>query len=137
MNRFKDITIQSIPLLQQRAETLGASFLEAGMWRIYKNDTYQVIKEPHDTSPTHLSIKRLDKESIHDWRDLQQIKNELCGEECEAVEIYPAESRLVDAANQYHLWVFPEGFRIPFGYQERLTATPEEAASIGAKQRGQ
>ena len=52
----------------------------------------------------HLSIKRRDKEPIHDWRDLQEIKNQLCGPEIEAMEIYPAESRKVDSANQYHLW---------------------------------
>ena len=52
-----------------------------------------------------LSIKRLDKEPIHDWRDLQRIKNELVGEENEAVELYPKESRMVDQANQFHLWV--------------------------------
>jgi len=29
----------------------------------------------------------------------------IVGEEHEAFEVYPAESRLVDTANQYHLWV--------------------------------
>jgi hypothetical protein len=37
---------------------------------------------------------------VHDWRDLQRIKNQLVGPECEAVELYPAESRKVDTANQ-------------------------------------
>lgn len=72
----------------------------------------------------HLSIKRRDKEVIHDWRDLQRIKNELIGPEHEAVELYPAESRLVDAANQYHLWVLAEpGVRFPFGWTERGNRT--------------
>lgn len=64
-----------------------------------------------------LSIKRHDKEAFHDWRIFQRIKNELVGEENEAVEIYPAESRKVDTANQYHLWVMkdPE-VRFPFGF---------------------
>jgi len=54
----------------------------------------------------HLSIKRRDKEPIHDWRDLQEIKNQLCGPEVEAMELYPAEDRKVDSANQFHLWAF-------------------------------
>jgi hypothetical protein len=39
----------------------------------------------------------------------------------EAVELYPAESRRVDSANQYHVWAFP-GQRLPFGFAERLVA---------------
>jgi len=69
----------------------------------------------------HLSIKTHDRSARHDWRDLQRIKNELCGPECEAVELFPAESRLVDGANQYHLFVFRD-FRFPFGFNERLVA---------------
>lgn len=64
----------------------------------------------------HLSIKRLDKQPIHDWRDLQRIKNELCGTDAEGCEVYPAEDRLVDEANQFHIWVMEPGARLPFGH---------------------
>jgi len=37
----------------------------------------------------------------------------------EAVEIYPNEKRLVDTANQYHLFVFPKDYLIPFGWHHR------------------
>ena len=57
----------------------------------------------------HLSIKRINKEPIHDWRHLQRIKDELLGPNCEAVELYPCKDRTVDGANQYHLW----GYRDP------------------------
>lgn len=80
----------------------------------------------------HLSIKRFDKAACRDWRHFQWIKNEVCGAEREAVEIFPAESRLVDAANQYHLWVLPEGQRLPFGVNARAVA---DAAFPGAGQR--
>jgi hypothetical protein len=106
---------------------------------VYLNSRYQVmvydkrmVGEMKHVSITHLSIKRLDKESIHDWRDLQRIKNELCGPEREAVELYPAESRLMDTSNQYHLWVLPEGMGFPFGYIGR--AVVKESGG-GAKQR--
>lgn len=116
---------------------------------VYVNDIYQVnvqrneqadymVREPSMKGKmTYLSIKRLDKKSIHDWRHLQEIKNELCGEDCEAIEIYPVEKRLVDTANQYHLFVFPKGFAPAFGYMERLVDTTERKGGINkAGQRG-
>ena len=89
---------------------------------------------------TWLSIKRRDKEAIHDWRDLQRIKNDICGPDAEAMEIYPAETRLMDRANQYHLFVFQTPTRgcphpIPIGFRGRSVSTPEEAEKHGAKQR--
>src|SRR6516164_7566855 len=74
----------------------------------FRNDRYQVFMRsiPAGRWPalTHLSICRIDRKPIHDWRELQEIKNALVGPEHEAVELYPAESRLVDTANQFHLW---------------------------------
>jgi len=95
---------------------------------IYVNDLYQVniarCRPPMEGWPSviHLSVKRIDKEPIRDWRHMQQIKNELVGPEYEGIELYPAESRLVDTANQFHMWVpdSPE-FRFPFGWNERVT----------------
>ena len=90
---------------------------------IWINDVYQVnvriIKNEHSPMPTmfHLSIKRIDRGIIHDWRDLQAIKNEIVGPDFEAVELYPAESRRIDTANQYHLFgVYKKSFRFPFGF---------------------
>jgi hypothetical protein len=105
---------------------------------IYANNRYQVIARAMPSifgEMLWLSIKRRDKESIHDWRDLQRIKNELAGPEDEAVELYPAESRLVDTSNQYHLWVLPKGMRMPFGFDERLVGGPAVRSEAGPKQR--
>ena len=91
-----------------------------------ETETYQVAVRKHidngfDMDMTHLSIKRVDKGAIHDWRIMQEIKNALVGPECEAFEMYPAESRLVDSANQYHLWCFANPtVRIPCGFFDRL-----------------
>lgn len=68
---------------------------------------------------TWLSIKRRDKDVIRDWRHLQKIKNDICGPEREAVELFPSESRLVDTSNQFHLWVLASGVMFPFGYTAR------------------
>lgn len=51
------------------------------------------------------------------WRDKQRIKNELFGPERTAVEVFPAESRLVDGANMFHLWILPAGTTLPFGLE--------------------
>lgn len=87
--------------------------------KVYVNATYQVLVRDNGTGAfgpmLHLSIKRRDQKPIRDWRDFQRIKNELAGPDAEAVELFPAESRLVDTANQYHLWVFKE-FTFPFGF---------------------
>lgn len=84
----------------------------------------------------HLNIRRADREAFHDWRELQTIKNILIGKEHEAVELYPAESRLTDTANNYHLWVLSDPkARFPFGFVGRAVLTTEEASKTGAKQR--
>jgi hypothetical protein len=110
----------------------------------YGNDLYNVqlrrLEASHPSAPPliWLSISRKDRDTIKDWRDLQRIKNELVGPECEGVEIYPAESRLVDTSNQFHLWVVDDPtFRWPFGYTEREIRTPDEVAleAPGAVQR--
>lgn len=72
----------------------------------------------------HLSFKRHDRRAVHDWRKVQEIKTAICGPDVEAVELYPAEARVVDTANQYHLWAFP-GQKLPFGFPSGLrTDTP-------------
>jgi len=83
---------------------------------------------------TWLSIRRHDKLPIHDWRDMQRIKNELLGPEIEAIEVYPAESRLVDTANQFHLWALPEGIPVPVGWTRRQV---DENGNVGDRSVGQ
>jgi hypothetical protein len=107
--------------------------------RIWLNDVYQVceryVPEDRHGAPcdvVHLSIKRLDQQPIHDWRDLQAIKTMLVGPENEAVEIYPAESRVVDTANQYHLWVLDDPkARFPMGWDsERMVSSLNLGGSV-------
>jgi len=103
---------------------------------IFKNNRYTVLLRRLELSGepvAHLSIRRNDRETIWDWRDLQRIKNELIGEECEGVQLFPAESRLVDTSNQYHLYVYINpNVRFAFGYNERLVA---ENPGLGARNR--
>jgi hypothetical protein len=64
----------------------------------------------------HLTFKRNDRAAVRDWRHFQAIKNEVAGVEREAIEVFPPESLLVDSANEYHLWVLPEGAWSPLGF---------------------
>ena len=105
--------------------------------RVLINEKYQVLvyagsdadkyvhAEDFKGKITYLSIKRRDKKPIHDWRELQKIKNAIVGDEVEAIELYPAESRLVDTANQYHLFCLPLGTKFPFGWLHRAVDTRE------------
>jgi hypothetical protein len=79
---------------------------------VWRNSRYfvEVTRLPVETSSEpaiHLHIRSNDGRPIHNWRDLQRIKDEVLGEEVEAFEMYPAKSRLVDDANAYHLWSVP------------------------------
>lgn len=67
----------------------------------------------------HLQIWRQDGQPIHRWEDLQRIKSELVGKRAEALELYPRESRVVNQAHVYHLWVW-QGKRIPIGPIQRM-----------------
>jgi hypothetical protein len=80
----------------------------------------------------HLSIKNRDNSAHHDWREFQRVKNELIGEEEDAIEIYPAESRCVDTSNQYHIWCVL-GMPIPMGFAERHVS--EKSSVEGLNQR--
>lgn len=131
-----------IKMLGMPAADIRAGHIEAEVRRqmdgeeIWRNDIYQVHKKvvAEKDGPmgriVHLSLRRLDREPITDWRHKQAIKNQLCGDETEGVELYPAESRVVDTANQYHIWVFLD-MRVPVGYSEgaRLDASQSLAYS--------
>lgn len=59
------------------------------------------------------------------WEDLMRIKGELVHEEAEAVELFPAVSRLLDM-KQTHLWVIEPGIVMPLGL------FPQPTPSLGS-----
>jgi hypothetical protein len=65
----------------------------------------------------HLIVRRNDEEPIHDWHVLYRVVREIFPGRT-AIEVYPPDEELIDQANIYHLWVLPEGFRVPFGIAE-------------------
>jgi hypothetical protein len=114
--------------------------------RVFANDVYRVNLFEYPPQLAHLAnppgwaamtIVRSDEGAARDWRHLQSIKNEVAGPEREAVELYPAESRVLDEANATHIFLAPEGVRLPIGGLERSVARPGEPQPGGAHaQRG-
>lgn len=118
--------------VREFAELAGVEIPDE-MWT---NDRYRVIvRRDDDGHVSCISITRWDHKPVHDWRDCHAIKNQLAGPEVEALELYPAESRLVDTANTAWLWVLPPGARLPFGFEDRLVLDADADLQIGQSQR--
>jgi hypothetical protein len=122
---------------RERVEAMINDHLNEEMWQ---NSRYTVIvirdeeQAPDTPKMIHLSIRRNDRQRPREerYRDFQRIKSELVGPENEGVELYPAESRVADCADQYHVYVLedPElGFG--FGYKTgmRMGPTPGSPAT--------
>jgi hypothetical protein len=62
----------------------------------------------------HACIRNVPNSDIP-WAEKQRIKNEIFGQERTAVEVFPTTADLVDEANMYHIWVLPDGMKLPFG----------------------
>jgi len=102
----------------------------------WRNDVYAVHRivwagrGPDGCDIVQLSIKRHDRAPAKDWRDFQRIKNQLTHPECEGMELYPAESRLVDTSTQFHIWVVADPkYRWPVGYNEGRVITEKNIGS--------
>lgn len=122
------------PMVQQ--DTAGTQAEEDGM-EIWGNRLYTAsVMRWEDGWPlgggpwVKIGIHCQDGEARHDWREMQAIKNDIVGPDWEAVELFPAEARLVDPSNMYILWCCP---RIPIGMEHRMVMTPENCI---APQRG-
>ena len=109
---------------------------------LWTNDIYNVTvrRWPKDSvfgtngGTIQIGIHTHDGTARHDWREFQWIKNQIAGEECEAFELYPAESRLLDPSNYYTLWCFPGLKRIKVGVNEARRVFDADEAM--APQRG-
>lgn len=127
--------------LSEADAQVAADEMARSTW--FRNNVYQVCMRDCGDPPAgwprmiHLSIRRNDRRLVRDWRQLQWIKNQLVGPDHEAVELFPADARLVDTADQYHLWVLAEaGVRFPFGFEDRLVDNgPAGGLDVGQTQR--
>lgn len=93
---------------------VGTQPILGELTEVWENDRYHanVVRYSNDWpiggGPwARIGITHNSQRAVHDWRDLQQAKNDIVGEEWEAVELYPAESRLLDPSNRFYLWCAP------------------------------
>ncbi len=103
---FEDVTSES--RRRHAALNPGSAFRPD---QVFQNPKYvvqifndrKVIGRP----ARQVMIRRSDSAPIYSWSDMQRIKNEIFGEEVEALQMFPKESELVDVANLYWMWVLP------------------------------
>jgi hypothetical protein len=116
---FKGYCQGRIPDVFERMFLVERLVQAAAAPQVFVNNLYRV-QFRRESGFIHLVVSRVDGHPCKDWYHFQQIKNELVGPEYEAVELFPAESRLVDMDNEYHMWVNADPkFRFPFGYGRR------------------
>jgi hypothetical protein len=116
--------VQTQPYAGGRLTELGerASFYANSHYLVHVYDT---VDESGVLTGRTLSLRTVENDTRHDWREMQRVKNELAGDEWEGIELYPAESRVVDTANQYWLWCFPTPLQV--GFPEGLRLDTDEA----------
>jgi hypothetical protein len=101
---------------------------------VFENNLYTVTRMKPDyvsggrvedlDGPLWLVVRRRDNSAVRSWSDLQRVKNELAGPDREAVELFPAEGRLVDLGPNYHLHVLAAGQRFALGSLSGRWASP-------------
>ena len=92
----------------------------------YSNDVYGVgIFPSKEHGWVNLQISRHDGHPPYSWEDKQRIKSELIGDENEGIELFPAESRLVNLEQTHHLWVNTDPtFRLDIGFHGPRKVSP-------------
>jgi hypothetical protein len=96
---------------------------------VYQNSRYWVnvrflhAKDSSIPAIMHITVCRRDRCQLVPFRDVMRMKRELFHPEIELVELFPAESRLADAANDYHYWgVWSTDYKFTIGYQNRIVS---------------
>lgn len=81
----------------------------------------------------HISYHRRDRAPCEDWREAQAIKTAVCGPDAEGIALYPSERRVMDTANEYHIWVpflrhNDEPLCFPIGWPEGKRSDADDTA---------
>ncbi len=87
--------------------------------RYFLSDDYQVAIRALDDDLLHISVKRRDRDVLLSRYDLVEIATRFAPRGTIPVELYVSETRVVDTANQYHVFTVPEA-RAPWGTRTSL-----------------
>jgi len=103
-NEFKDVTLEAVQSHELFDKT--SNFRPD---QVFQNNKYIVQVFFHCMrdykSYTKVMIRRSDSKPELSWSDMYRIKNEVFGEEIEAIQFIPKVSELVDVANLYWFWI--------------------------------
>ena len=127
-NSFKRAHKAGVINLKPTLQLAKGEFKDLSHLRWWATDIYSA-SEQWFNGRVNISFKRHDRGTDIPWQHKQWSKNDILGEEWEAVELFPAESRLLNTANQYHLWGEP---KIPVGFPVRYVT--DETHDTKAKQ---
>ena len=106
-----EITPVLEPLILLRKDALG-EYWESSQYSVYRRVYADDPVFGSRGGMIYLGISNADNTARRDFRHFQAIKNQLAGPEWEAIEIYPAESRLVDPSNCFLLWCFKVAIKV-------------------------
>lgn len=103
-DKFQDVTEKAIK--KHKAMNLDSTFRPD---RVFQNNKFIVqvflrVLRP-DGFFTKAMIRRSDAQPVRSFNDLFRIKNEIFGDEIEAIQFFPKKSELIDAANLYWLFI--------------------------------
>ena len=112
--RWHDIDIPPGPGWARQAKRVTENGLFVVMFRDVQTEWGPMI---------HAWIRTAAQATDLTWAEKQRIKDEVFGRERTAIEVFPPRSELVDAADLFHLWVFPPGFSLPFTLADRNKGT--------------
>ncbi len=100
------------PPLTKKAQKIFTSKIS----EVWRNRKFMVLVYPEKDGIERLTCFRTlmkdDGSRFVDgitWDELQALKNECGRGDRWAMEIYPAEAKIVNVSNMRHLWVLPEG----------------------------
>jgi hypothetical protein len=111
--------------------------------RVWRNDRCMVLahslpsvmfKDPNGDPImiTHLAMVGTKDHVDLTWDEAQRAKAELLGANTEAIELYPAEDRVMEGLTERHLWVFPPGVKFPLGFvPQNVRVRPDERDAEG------
>jgi len=110
---WQDCTVPAIDLARRQGnDTVVAA---------HRNLTYIVHRRQYRELPGFdlLTVKRQDETAQHPgWKHLQAIKDRLApdGMERFGVEVFPPRQFVVDNYDLWHVWVYPLGHELGFGF---------------------
>lgn len=120
------------PMTKAEREDLHERYRDDEGAEVWTNNRYQCIVYNRvgrsGNEVKQLSIHLHDRSPARNWRHLQQIKNECCGEFWTGIEIFPPENELTDSANEYHMFCFPPEVNLGISLGEEAVVTDDDLA---------